>query len=69
MTRKCKVCGKEFEVNIHNKAYCSLECKTKVKRYRSKKDKRANIEKITEINRKAKELNMNYGEYVAKFGL
>ena len=69
MEKKCRMCGKEFTVSVHNKTYCSFECKSKVKRYRSKKDKRANLEKITEINRRANELNMNYGDYVAKYGL
>jgi endogenous inhibitor of DNA gyrase (YacG/DUF329 family) len=45
MIRKCKVCGKEFKSSIHNKFYCSAECKTKNKRYANEKPKKTNYEK------------------------
>ena len=70
MRRNCAMCGKKFKTSKHNKYYCSEECKLKNPRYRSiltKKKKPKQIESIADINRKALELNMTYGEYVAKY--
>lgn len=74
--RNCKFCGKEYIVNINNRLYCSVECQRKNanilrKEYhkRTKKKKPENMRTIAEINRKASELGLNYGEYVAKYGV
>lgn len=65
--KKCKVCGKEFKTSIHNKFYCSAECKTKNKRYANEKPKKTNYEKIMEITIKARAMGLEYGEYVDKY--
>lgn len=74
--RNCKLCGKEFIVTTHNRFYCSQQCqrananKLRAEYHKSAKRKKPeNMRTIAEINRKASELGMNYGEYVAKYGV
>ena len=77
MKKKCRVCGKEFYSSAERQRYCSEECyrinlckRQKELRQESKrKRKRNNIQSIEEINRRALELGMTYGDYVSKFGL
>ena len=78
MYRICPICKKTFCVGEkqYNKRYCSDEClaivvKNRVKAKRKKekiKKKMSTYEEIVEINRRAKALGIEYGEYVAKYG-
>lgn len=79
-TKVCKQCGKLFEANemvFNHKIYCSKECQyeamkikqrdryhNKVKKYRLKEIRKKH-DRLAEMNKKAKELGMSYGEYVA----
>jgi endogenous inhibitor of DNA gyrase (YacG/DUF329 family) len=76
MYRLCPICKKTFCVGEkqYNKRYCSDECltiavKDRVKRKKQKsKKKMSTYEEIVEINRRAKALGIEYGDYVAKYG-
>ena len=77
MKKICRICGKEFFSTVDRKFYCSEECYYQSVRNRSKenslkvkrKKPTTNMEKIAEINRKAVEMGMSYGDYVIKYGL
>lgn len=74
-TRICVQCGKEFEPNHPAKVTCSPMCQKKrdreitrscgyTKKKKIKKDA-SNSKQIIDINAKAKEMGMTYGQYVA----
>lgn len=75
MKAKCIVCGKSFEKRKHNNTCCTPKCAkehfdTMQKEYRLKKkeNKNSKKQKKEEFNisiKKAKELNVSYGEYIA----
>lgn len=71
MIKECKNCGKTFNSSLRHRLYCSTMCKFEQQRYQSKRKKKgkSNLLTIQNINRKAIELGMTYGEYVSKFGL
>ena len=73
-TKLCAVCGKEFEPNHPQKVCCSPECqikrdREKVKSFRktaAKKPKPRDMHKeAVEINAKAREMGMSWGQYMA----
>ena len=71
--KKCRHCGKEFTAIVHNKNYCSEECKrvvavAKAKSKRKQPKKIKNLS-IYEIVRRATAEGLTYGEYVAKYNL
>lgn len=67
---KCALCGKEF---ARKRKYCSPECRQKANG--QMKDQieynKKTIPKysLIEVSKLAKELNISYGQCVAKFGL
>ena len=80
----CRLCGKEFEREIHSRmVYCSAECKKAAKHAQKLESIRKikNIEKakaktkpktgptVNEINEKALIEGLSYGQYVSKYGL
>lgn len=70
--KNCKNCGAEFKVSKDRRFYCCNECKFQQRRYASVRKKQktvSNLLSIQNINRKAIEADMTYGEYVSKFGL
>ena len=85
MIKKCRYCGKLFEIKYSAEVYCSVECRKKgnkaksneyAKYYRkiSKIKKKANLvitrrSTASEIARVAKEVGLSYGYYVAYNGL
>lgn len=74
----CVICGKIFPSRCGAK-YCSTECKkegdrrnAKVSAQRRKEEKnrpKIKSQTLAEIAKKAREAGMQYGDYVAKFGL
>jgi len=72
--RNCKICGREF-IATHNRTLCcGEECSriNKVTIERLKKQKRMAVRNVTkkrqeiaDINARAKEAGMSYGQYVA----
>ena len=66
-TCRCAICKKEFTARSSNQKYCSAECrKIIVKLNRAKKRKHiVHTDNLTEIQKKAWELGMSYGQYVA----
>ena len=68
--KNCKNCGTRFKVSKDRRFYCCDDCRRIMGHYRKKQAKiKSNYNSIAEITRKAMELNMSYGDYVAKFGL
>ena len=78
MVIKCIICGKEFDaIKSYGKfpKTCGAECsnenfKRKAKEYRNKTKnakKKSNHNDFVDINDKAHELGMSYGQYVALF--
>jgi DNA-directed RNA polymerase subunit RPC12/RpoP len=81
MNRVCVVCGKEFETKSNKSKYCP-ECKEKglhrIQNYTDAKTlklMRAHLEAykksanaLANINAKARELGLTYGQYQAKYG-
>ena len=69
MIKECQCCGTLFDALDGRDKYCSEECRREYtnqqKRINRKKTTKTN-KSITEINLKAKELGMSYGQYVAK---
>lgn len=75
--RTCKyyLCSKEFVQEHKNQLYCCPECRTIANRERSAEydrerraaKRREKTKKVTlrDINKKAKEHGMSYGQYVA----
>lgn len=65
--KKCKTCGAEFKVSKDRRFYCCEACK---KRHKKKKiDVKSNFKSISAICKKANDLGITYGEYVARFGV
>ena len=76
----CIVCGKEFRVMSGKQKTCCADCSetarknymavyrnTHKKKYKAKpKEKPPRIESITEIQRKAQEMHLSYGQYLAQ---
>lgn len=82
MIKQCKVCGKEFEADKHQRRCCSDECREinkkeneriaslRYRELRMKKRKKAeNQQKIIDIAVEARKQGMTYGQYVAKMYL
>lgn len=78
--RICKVCGKPFVANSGQQMYCSKACYRKAARQREKEKKQGlkllilpqrseNFVAIVKINDGAAKEHLNYGKYVAKYGL
>ena len=75
MKAKCIVCGKSFEKRKHNNTCCTPKCakdhlNSMQKEYREKikcdkNSKKAKKDEIDISIKKAKELNVSYGEYIA----
>lgn len=68
--KKCDYCKKDFYAANHNKKYCSKECMKAAQKERDKaryEEKKKELERptLTEINRRAREAGMSYGQYVA----
>lgn len=68
---RCALCGKEF---TGKRKYCSPECRQKANgrmkdqiQYNNKKTRPKYS--IVEVSKLAKELNISYGQCVARFGL
>ena len=62
LTGKCLNCGKEFVKSKPYQLYCNPKCRGLTS---YKKRKGGNKQEIIDINKKAKELGMSYGQYVA----
>lgn len=64
--KKCPICGVTFTQERKNQKYCCDECRKVAKRNQSKKEERkVKIGQIAILNRRAMELGMSYGKYVA----
>lgn len=61
----CLNCGKGFQALQDSSKYCSIECVNEAK----KKTKRKPALSIVEITKLAREEGLQYGDYVAKYGL
>ena len=62
----CPECGRDFQVSIHNKIYCSKECYTKFskrKYYQNNKDKWSECWKKRTTNRRIKQFGINEEKY------
>ena len=74
MEIRCEECGLIFEKQTKNQRYCCEECsklgnnRKSRERYRMQKAAAKGKEKqtIADINRKAREAGMTYGQYMAK---
>lgn len=80
-TKKCSVCGKQFEPQNRRQVTCGSECQkirendlmaawraknTKsAKKPREKKPEKKKPETLAQINKKARECGMTYGQYMA----
>ncbi len=71
----CNYCGGYYESKDSRKKYCSEECSRKRQRKaatqlaRERKLKTTNNNKaVDEINKKAYEKGISYGQYVARYG-
>lgn len=64
----CPTCGNEFMGRTSSQIYCSDECRFKgaLKKRTAPKPKRT-MDKIREIAKKASDMEMSYGEYVARY--
>ena len=60
--KKCKQCGKEFEVTHHLQVYCSVECRIEAEKNRKKK-KKSRQSSLNEVARQADECGLTYGKY------
>lgn len=74
-SKTCGICGKIFP-GFHSAKYCSDECKAEAVRRqeRARTEKRRELRRpknmsIVEIARAARAEGLQYGEYVAKYGL
>ena len=63
---ECKWCGKTF-ISDRKKKYCSAECRNKAQHPR-KGPKKVKLS-LAAINALARAEGLNYGQYVAKYGL
>ena len=63
---ECKWCGKTF-ISDRKKKYCSAECRNKAQHPR-KSPKKVKLS-LAAINALARAEGLNYGQYVAKYGL
>ena len=62
----CRHCGKPFEAQSYKNKLCSEECKRERIKLQKQKQKPNNNESIVEISKKAKEMGISYGEFVAR---
>ena len=62
----CRHCGKPFEAQSYKNKLCSEECKRERIKLQKQKQKPNNNKSIVEISKKAKEMGLSYGEYVAR---
>lgn len=74
--KKCVYCNKEFYADRHQTRYCSMKCRRAAQEQRNKeraeeenhiekRDNKPHTSNLLEINRKAREAGMSYGQYVA----
>lgn len=70
ITRKCAICGKEFQVSKNVQIYCSKSCYVqgqKVNRHQRKSGYlTTGTDRLTEIQRLAQAEGLSYGQYQAK---
>ena len=71
MIKECKICGSEFEANVPNQKYCSVECrKERIREYdrqrKRKERKEAKKEKLIVLEQKRKEFEAKELEYKRK---
>lgn len=64
--RMCERCGKEFHPQNSSQKFCSEKCRNPKLAKEVEQAKRMSA--LAEIEAKARELGMHYGEYVAKYG-
>ena len=62
----CRHCGKPFEAQSYKNKLCSEECKRERIKLQKQKQKPNNNKSIVEISKKAKEMGLSYGEFVAR---
>ena len=67
--RECKFCGIKFEPGCGAQKFCSNTCRIKYNNAsrRPKKLGANKILSIAEVNARAREMGMHYGDYVAEF--
>ena len=77
ITRKCAICGKEFQTSKNTQIYCSCTCnvqgqKANRKQRKANRQRRENEhlttgkDRLTEIQRSAQAEGLSYGQYQAK---
>lgn len=71
MIKVCEICGSEFEANVPNQKYCSVECrKERIREYdrqrKRKERKEAKKEKLIVLEQKRKEFEARELEYEKK---
>ena len=66
-TLECPYCHKEFIKDIKHIKYCSDACRLNYYRKNGKYNNKpkSNQQQIADLNKKAKEMGMSYGQYVA----
>lgn len=71
MTKKCVICGNEFEAGRGSKRYCGEECRKKAnlkfnkENYRMKRSRKKNADGFNADDRLAKEMGVSYGKLQA----
>ena len=64
---ECAWCGKHFDTDRKRK-YCCDECRVKANRNKPTRRKKPKLT-LAEVNALARKEGLNYGQYVAKYGL
>jgi len=63
-TRVCRNCGKTFITNTQGRFYCNDDCRIQANYIRQHTGFPSNSKEIAELNQKAREKGLSYGEYV-----
>ena len=70
ITRKCAICGKEFQVLKNNHIYCSKSCYAQGQKANQQRRGSGYLttgtDRLTEIQRLAQAEELSYGQYQAK---
>ncbi len=70
MTKRCVICGKEFETLRTCQVYCSKECNAKGQRINDHRRRSGYmttaVDRLTEVQRLAEAEGLSYGQYQAK---
>lgn len=61
--KTCQVCGKTYNPRRKTQRFCCKECENEHRRMLVRKTRK--LDRIDEINAKAKAAGMSYGQYVA----